>query len=57
MMATGDGVVSKLDVARNKGQHLEVEHASGFSTSYARVSSFSVRSGYLLLSDANGNEE
>lgn len=44
-MATGDGVVTKIDVDRNKGQYLEVEHASGFTTLYAHVSSFSVRTG------------
>jgi murein DD-endopeptidase MepM/ murein hydrolase activator NlpD len=42
-MATGDGVISKIDVDRNNGQYLEVEHASGLTTSYAHVSRFSVR--------------
>lgn len=45
VMATGDGVISKIDVDRNNGQYLEVEHASGFTTRYAHVSSFSVRTG------------
>ena len=45
IMATGDGVVSKVDVDRNNGQYLEIEHASGFTTRYAHVSSFSVRTG------------
>jgi murein DD-endopeptidase MepM/ murein hydrolase activator NlpD len=44
-MATGDGVISKIDVDRNNGQYLEIEHASGFTTRYAHVSSFSVRTG------------
>ena len=43
IMATGDGVISKIDVDRNNGQYLEIEHASGFTTSYAHVSRFSVR--------------
>jgi murein DD-endopeptidase MepM/ murein hydrolase activator NlpD len=45
IMATGDGVISKIDVDRNNGQYLEIEHASGFTTRYAHVSSFSVRTG------------
>ena len=45
IMATGDGVISKIDVDRNNGQYLEIEHASGFTTRYAHVSSFSVRAG------------
>jgi len=45
IMATGDGVVSKVDVDRNNGQYLEIEYASGFTTRYAHVSSFSVRTG------------
>ena len=45
IMATGDGVISKIDVDRNNDQYIEIEHASGFTTRYAHVSSFSVSAG------------
>ncbi|MEA9601210.1 M23 family metallopeptidase [Polynucleobacter sp. MG-28-Ekke-A2] len=45
IMATGDGTVAKIDVDRNNGQYVDIEHASGFTTRYAHVSSFAVREG------------
>ena len=45
ILATGDGVVAKIDVDRYYGQYVEIEHASGFTTRYAHVSRFAVRSG------------
>lgn len=45
IMATGDGTVAKIDVDRNNGQYLDIEHASGFTTRYAHVSSFAVKAG------------
>lgn len=45
ILATGDGTVAKIDVDRNNGQYVDIEHASGFTTRYAHVSSFAVKSG------------
>jgi len=45
IMATGDGTVAKIDVDRNNGQYVDIEHASGFTTRYAHVSSFAVKTG------------
>ena len=45
ILATGDGVVAKVDVDRNNGQYVDIEHASGFTTRYAHVSSFAVKAG------------
>lgn len=45
IMATGDGTVAKIDVDRNNGQYIDIEHTSGFTTRYAHVSSFAVREG------------
>ncbi|OYY58346.1 MAG: hypothetical protein B7Y55_02765 [Polynucleobacter sp. 35-46-207] len=45
ILATGDGVVAKVDVDRNNGQYIDIEHASGFTTRYAHVSSFAVKAG------------
>jgi murein DD-endopeptidase MepM/ murein hydrolase activator NlpD len=45
ILATGDGVVAKIDVDRYYGQYVEIEHTSGFTTRYAHVSRFAVRSG------------
>lgn len=41
-LPAGDGVVSKIDVGRNNGQHLEIAHTAGFTTRYAHVISFSI---------------
>jgi murein DD-endopeptidase MepM/ murein hydrolase activator NlpD len=43
--ATGDGIVTKVDVDRHNGQYVEIEHASGFTTRYAHVSRFAVKAG------------
>jgi murein DD-endopeptidase MepM/ murein hydrolase activator NlpD len=45
IVATGDGVVAKVDVDRHNGQYVEIEHASGFTTRYAHVSRFAVKAG------------
>ena len=45
ILATGDGVVAKVDVDRHNGQYVEIEHASGFTTRYAHVSRFAVKAG------------
>jgi murein DD-endopeptidase MepM/ murein hydrolase activator NlpD len=45
ILATGDGVVAKVDVDRHNGQYVEIEHASGFTTRYAHVSRFVVKAG------------
>ena len=48
IMVTGDGTVAKIDVDRNNGQYVDIEHASGFTTRYAHVSSFAVKNGEVV---------
>jgi murein DD-endopeptidase MepM/ murein hydrolase activator NlpD len=48
ILATGDGTVAKIDVDRNNGQYVDIEHASGFTTRYAHVSSFAVKTGEVV---------
>ena len=48
ILATGDGTVAKIDVDRNNGQYVDIEHASGFTTRYAHVSSFAVKNGEVV---------
>jgi murein DD-endopeptidase MepM/ murein hydrolase activator NlpD len=45
IVATGDGIVTKVDVDRHNGQYVDIEHASGFTTRYAHVSRFAVKAG------------
>jgi len=48
ILASGDGTVIRIDVDRNHGQFIEIAHGSGFTTLYAHVSSFNVKTGDVI---------